>query len=133
MPTVIETKARASLTLPVEVYDSYEKIAQSTRRGLDQVFSERLTVCASHRAQKPIYLNDAERQRLEKSVGANLSSAEEVINAVEKALSITLGSAKVQMKTELVDRLRSRCFEKDFGQWVAALAIEKLEEYTGIR
>lgn len=133
MPVLTETKARASLTLPSEVYDAYERLSRDTRKPLDQVFSERLTACVGHRAQKPIHLNDTERQRLEKAVGENLASPADVINAVERALRLTLGGIEVPLKTDLVDRLRSRCFEQDFGAWVAQIAIEKLEEYTGIR
>lgn len=133
MPVAIETKARASLTLPAEVYDAYEKLSRDTRKSMDQVFSERLTACVGHRAQKPIHLNDTERQRLEKAVGENLSTAADVIAAVEHAMRLKLGGIEVPLKSDLVDRLRSRCFEADFGAWVAQIAIEKLEEYTGIR
>jgi len=133
MPVAIETKARASLTIPADVYDAYEKFARDTRKSMDQVFSERLTACVNHRSLKPIHLTDTDRQRLEKAVGQNLSTPQDVIEAVESALRLTLSGISVPLRVELADRLHSRCFEKDFGAWVAERAIEKLEEYTGIR
>lgn len=132
--TLTETKTRASLTIPSEAYDAYERIARNERKPLDQILSERLASCAAYNAKRPIYFNDQQREQLESATGVSVKSAEDVLALVRRCLSVSINGSSVTLTPNLLERMKSRHLDgKPFGKFVGAVAVEKLEEYTGIR
>ncbi len=135
MNTVTETntQVRAKITVPADVMEQYERIAFAERKPIDQVLSERLTLCASHKAQKGIWLGDADRMSIEEATHSNISTASDLVGLVRKAMRIKVGGTEIPLGENLLDRLRSRCFEPNFEKWISKRVIEGLQEFAGLR
>jgi len=131
--TETNTQVRAKITVPADVMEQYERIAFSERKPLDQVLSERLTQCATHKAQKGIWLGDADRMSIEEATHSNISTASDLVGLVRKAMRIRVGGTDIPLGEVLLDRLRSRCFDPNFEKWLAKHVIEGLQEYVGLR
>lgn len=132
MPSTIETQAPAKLTLPLETYTLYESQAREKKQPLDAVFSERLNACVGHVSTKGIYVSDTDRAAIEALTGKNVSSASDLIGALRYALRIKVAGGDVTLKPEVVERLKSRCFERDFPRWLADLVKKNLEQFVGL-
>jgi len=135
MVTATETKVRlkATIEIPASDHDVYSRLAEVERKTIDQVMSDRLTDCADHNAIKGIWFGDHERQALEEALGANVSNASDVIGAVRKNVRVKLNNTNVLLKPQLLERLRSRCFNQDFDKWLSSLINEHLERYANMR
>lgn len=128
-----KVRTRATLLLPAEVQDAYERIAAQEKKPLDQVLSERLVDCVNHKANKGLWFGDAERGEIEAAVGSNIRQASDLVGLLRRALAVTVGETRVPLKPDLLARLKSRCFTPPFDQWLGNLVREKLEEYVGLR
>lgn len=116
------------LTLPEEVLKKYE-----LRGSLEKVLSEQLTKCVDFTSQKPIYITDALRRRLDRLFGKNFEDAEVLVGALERFVTARIGDVDVVLPFPLLSRLKSRCFGKPFEQFLTDRVIISLEEYCGIR
>lgn len=124
--TVSKQRLRPNLDIPVDALDDYERLAKVEKKTLDRVLSERLTDCVGHNAQKGLWFGDPERQRLEAALGHNVSSPEEVISLVERAIQIKVGNIEIPLGLPLAERLRSRCWPYPFDQWLRDQVLNKL-------
>lgn len=118
------------LHLPDEVIDKYESFGP-----LDKVLSEHLKKTLEFRATKPLFINDALRQRLEKFFGRNFDTPLDLIKVIEKYSTIRVGDVDIKLPPSLLSRLRSRHFNTNetFEQFLAKKIIIGLEEFTGVR
>ncbi len=128
--TAVQVKARPTLEIPADAYDQYERLAAVEKKSLDKVLAERLTDCVDHNAVKGIWFGDTQRQRLESVTGTNVSTPDDVLAVIQKALRVGAGGVDVRLSPDTFARLRSRCFEKDFGKWLSALINKHLDMYT---
>lgn len=119
--TVSKQRIRPTLDIPVDALDDYERLARVEKKTLDKVLSERLTDCSSHNAQKGLWFGDPERQRLEVALGHNVSSPEEVIDLVERAMKVKVSGVDIPLGLPLAERLHSRCWPYPFDQWLREL------------
>jgi len=126
----VKSRFKATVDLKPEVSDYYERQAAVEKKPLDQVFSDRLNDCVGHNAIRGLWFNDANRQALEKALQANVSAPEDVIRLVSRALALKIGPATVQISPLVLDRLKSRCNEADFGQWITGQVSKLLEMLT---
>ena len=78
------------LNIPREIVEAYEK-----EGPLDSVLSYRLVQAVNWTAKKPIYIPDEIRQRLDHLFGKNISTAEELLTAVERAVSVKIDNVIV--------------------------------------
>lgn len=116
------------LDIPEEVLKKYE-----LRGSLEKVLSQTLTDCVDFTAQKPIYVNDTQRKRLDRLFGRNFKSADELIQLMERYVTARIGEVNVQLSPQLLVRLKTRCFGKPFEQFLAERAVEGLEQYAAMR
>ena len=117
------------LTLPDEVVAAYE----SAKQPLDKVLAERLTACVDFTSKKPLYITDYQRQKLDRLFGRNFSNTDELLRAIEKALSVRIEGIPINLNPVLLARLRSRCFGKTFEKFLEEQTVQGLEEFAGMR
>lgn len=117
------------LSLPSEVINAYEE-----RGELGKVLSAQLTRTVHYTADKPMYINDALRLRLERLFGMNFQSPEDLVRKMERYVTARIGDVDVQLKPQLLQRLRTRCpSNKTFEKHLEERVILGLEEYAGMR
>lgn len=116
------------LNIPEETLKKYE-----SRGSLEKVMSETLTTCVDYTAQKPIYVNDTQRKRLDRLFGKNFKDADEIIQMMERYVTARIGEVNVQLSPQLLTRLKTRCFGKPFEQFLAERAVQGLEEFAAMR
>ena len=129
-----DTKVRITLELPEALVDLYEEQAMARGLTLEDILKERLHRCQSHTALKPLYMNDAERAKLESALGHNLSSAEQAIAQVTTALMLQVGDVGVELRPQLTARLATRVFRGEtWEQVIRREVIQGLEAFCGMR
>jgi len=121
------------LDVPEHLLDTYTAQADSMKVPVEALMADRLQRYSSFDAQKPIYFDDVERQELERLIGKNVSSATEVLRILERNASLSVGTARVTLKPNLLARLKSRCFVPDFETWLSTLVVQELERFAGLR
>lgn len=124
MPTI-----SIKLNLPQEVWDVY----QSNGKPLETALSQRLISCQDFTSEKPLYITDTLRRRLERLFGRNFQTPEELVHTMEKYITARIGEVDVPLQPLLLTRLKSRCFGKPFEQFLAERVVCGLEEYAGMR
>ena len=131
--TATKVRLKPTIEIPADDHDVYVRLAEIERKTVDQVMSERLTDCADHNAVKGIWFGDKDRQLLEEALGANVSTPSDVIAAARKCVKVKVGTVEVRIKPQLLERLRSRCFNQDFDKWLASEITTELERMTNYR
>lgn len=125
------------LRLPTELVDRYEKQAEDAHIPLESLMELRLEQTVEANDNRPIYFSDLQRRELDMLMGINLTSADQVVDRVRRALSIKIHDGKnphtISLKPGLVNRLRSRCFEKSFPAFLKRTVLEGLESFVGWR
>lgn len=116
------------LNIPEDILKQYEE-----RGILEKVLSNQLAACVAFTADKPIYINDTQRKRLERLFGRNFKDADELVHQMEKYVTARIGEVDVKLSPALLIRLKTRCFGKPFEQFLAERATIGLEEYAGMR
>lgn len=117
------------LNMPKEVLDKYEQQGEN----LGKTLSARLVQCVDHVSEKPLYIDDRLRRRLERLFGKNFDRPEDVVHMMERYVTARIGEVDVQLAPQLLTRLKSRCFGKPFDQFLAELTVEELERHVGMR
>ena len=86
---------------------------------------------------RPIVFTDEERRALDALVGINVSSATQIIDRVRRANSLKISDGKtrttIELRPDLLDRLKSRCFGLPFPKFLKQIVVEELERYAGMR
>lgn len=125
------------LRLSPELTAAYELQATDLGVSLEELLEDRLTQAVRMRDAKPLYFCDTDRQELESLIGKNVNTPAEVLRLIRTALSVKISSrnttTRVDLKPNLITRLRSRCFGKPFDEFLRERIIEELERYCGIR
>lgn len=131
--TIVHPTTFLRVPLPEDVVAVYDKQATAHNRPLEAELSERLKQFAHVDSTKPIVLNDMQRQHLDKLLGRNLATADVLVAAVGRALSVQVDGVEVPITPYLLDRLKTRCIGMDFDKFVAMTIRRLLEEYVGVR
>ena len=107
----------------------------AARRGItaEEVMSETLTRFADFESAKPLILSDAQRRSIEAALGKNLNTADDLVRAVIRTVSVAIDGTELQLSQYLLDRLRTRCIGVDFDVFVKRIIREQLEAYAGLR
>ena len=117
------------LHLPEDVLAKYEESGP-----LDKVLAEKLRKTVDFNAEKPLYINDHLRRRLERLFGRNFDSPEDLVKLMERYVTARIGDVDIQLSPILLQRLKTRCFSnKPFEQFLTDQVITGLEEYVGMR
>lgn len=120
-----------TLDLPEDVYNLYNE--RSENKDISKALSDRLVKCANHAAEKGLYIDDGARQKLDNLLGYNISSTEQLLDLVEKIVSMKVGSVRVPLKSSVLTRLKSRCYGMEFPEFVKQQVTRDLEVFTGLR
>jgi hypothetical protein len=129
-----ESKTRITLELNTSLADLYEE--QGIARGLtlEDILMERLHRCQSHTATKPLYMNDAQRAKLEEALGHNFTSVEQAIAQIITATTLQVADVGVEIRPQLAARLATRVFRGEtWEQVIQREVIRGLEAFCGMR
>jgi len=126
------------LRLTPELASAYELQATDLNVTLEELLEARLTQFVGLRTIKPLYFSDDERREIESLLGKNFNSIKELIRLIHIAMSVRLNgkpdvSCRVDLKPNLLTRLRSRCFGKPFEEFLSHTVVEELERFVGLR
>jgi hypothetical protein len=123
------------LRIPVsgEIFDALSEQAKTANKPVEYLIAERLPQCVQSNSIKPIIINDPQRRRLEELLGRNFSEAQELIRAIEHALTLSVGDGRVELRPRLLDRLKSRCFGMTFDTFIQMTITRLLEEFVQLR
>lgn len=123
MPTI-----SVKVTLPQEVLDQFQE-----EGNLGNNISKHLMATKDFTSDKPIYITDVLRRRLDRLFGRNFQSATELVEAMERYVTARIGEVDIQLQPILLTRLKSRCFGKPFEQFLSERIVTGLEEFAGMR
>jgi len=123
------------LRIPVSgpIFEKFDEQAKALNKPIEYLIAERLPQLAEADSEKPIVINDGQRRRLETALGRNVSSADELVRAMEHSMTLDVGGIHIELTPYLVSRLKSRCFGMAFDQFMALTVKRGLEEYCGLR
>ncbi len=121
------------ISLPESVLAKYQAEAEDVGLDLESLLTNRLVECVGHTAAKPLYFDDAQRQKLEALIGKNVSKPLEALSILERLLTIRINSVPVTLKPEVITRLRTRHFgTEDFGFWLSRMVNKWAAEFVGL-
>ena len=121
------------ISLPSNVLAKYQSEAEDVGLDLESLLTNRLVECADHTAAKPLYFDDAQRQKLEALIGKNVSKPNEVLSIIERMHTIRINSVPVTLNPTVITRLRTRHFgTEDFGFWLSKLVNKWAAEFVGL-
>lgn len=121
------------VTLPDTIHQQYEAQAKLRNQPAEWLMAERLRLFAGVNSEKPITIDDTNRQKLEKLFGRNISSPEELVKLIEQAISVRIDDMTIPMTPQLLARLHSRALGVPFEKLLPSLIKRQLEEYVGLR
>jgi len=123
------------LRIPVSgpIFEKFDEQAKALNKPIEYLIAERLPQLAETDSEKPIVIDDDHRRRLEHVLGRNLSTAEELVRAMEHSMTLDVGGVRIELTPYLLNRLQSRCFGVPFDQFMALTVKRGLEEYCGLR
>jgi len=123
------------LRIPVSgpIFEKFDEQAKALNKPVEYLIADRLGQLAETDSEKPIVINDSHRRRLETALGRNVSTAEELVRAMEHSMTLDVGGVRIELTPYLLNRLKSRCFGVPFDQFMALTVKRGLEEYCGLR
>ena len=123
------------LRIPVSgpIFEKFDEQAKALNKPIEYLIAERLPQLAETDSEKPIVIDDDHRRRLEHVLGRNLSTAEELVRAMEHSMTLDVGGVRIELTPYLLNRLQSRCFGVAFDEFMALTVKRGLEEYCGLR
>lgn len=124
---------RVSVFVREEVLNKADAIAKAKGKTVEQILEQQLYRFQDLESNKPIVLNDTARQHLEKLLGRNLTTADELVSHVQRALTTNIGDVDLQLTPYLLDRLRTRCIGMEWEKFIQQIVVRSLEEYCGLR
>lgn len=133
MTTTTGSKVALKILLPEDVYDSYERLAEETDTPVHDLLVERVSRFSDRRDRKPLYFGDEERRTLEELIGVNVDSPARALLEIRRMTTMRVNNARVQLKPQLIQRLKSRCFGMEFPDFVRDVVTKELERYCNMR
>lgn len=121
------------IALSEDILQQLDEQATKANLTVEEFIARKLPQIQQSNSEKPILLTDDERRRLEALVGRNISTGEELLKVVAKALSVSMDGLTLELKPFLLDRLKSRCIGMAFPEFMKRTITRCLEEFAGIR
>jgi hypothetical protein len=131
--STVTNGVRVQVTMSEETLKKYEAIALKQGKSVDTVIENQLWRFQDVESSKPLVLQDEARRHLEKTLGRNFSTADELVAYIQRSLSIHTGGVEVNCTPYLLERLRTRCIGMEFAPFVQMQVRRLLEEYVGLR
>jgi hypothetical protein len=121
------------IALSEETLQLLDEQATKANLAVEEFISRKLPQIQQSNSEKPITLTDEERRRIERLVARNISTGEELIKVVERALSVSMDGLTIELTPFLLDRLKSRCIGMAFPEFMKRTIQRCLEEFAGMR
>lgn len=122
-----------NIAVPEDILDKYSKFALTKHRIANDVISEVLTRFSDNLEEKPIILSDNQRRQIESIIRVNLNDASELVEQVERLLTINVAGVQVRLSSRLAERLASRSIGVEYHRFVESTITRLLEEFVGMR
>jgi hypothetical protein len=116
-----------------ETYNALDQTAKAQGKDIESACTDLLAKFSTVSSVKPIIVSDAARQQIEKLVGRNIGSEDQLLYIVKHALNVKLNDVDIPLTPYLIDRLRSRCIGMDFAEFMKRTVKRLLEEFANIR
>lgn len=84
-------------------------------------------------AVKPLVLLDADRQHLEKLLARNLTTASELVSAIQRALTCDISGLAIELKPRTLTRLETRKGHMSTQEYLQMIVPRLLDEHVGLR
>ena len=138
MASTVLADVLVRLHLTQTVANAYELQATALNIPLESLLESRLAQFVSLSDAKPLYFTDEDRRDLEALLGKNVSTPIEVLRLLRTYHSVRISgkpdlNVRVDLKPNLLSRLRSRCFGKSFDDFLKSTIITELERFAGLR
>lgn len=133
MPVVESGKTRVIVHLSNDLLNKYDSQAKDCGISLEELLSDRMRDCVSHKPGRNLFLNNDLRTQLEVMLNSALLTPELVISNIRRALAVRVNDAVVELQPGLLERLKSRHFEGSFTEFLKTKVVEGLETYVGMR
>jgi len=127
------TSMKVTLRLPEELYDVYAERAAKTGRQPETEMLDRLSICRTHNATSPIYLDDDARNALSQLAGKTMRTAEDVLLWARYIASLKVNGTEITLDERLLKRLSTRTFGKTLPDFLRQAVTEQLEDLVGLR
>lgn len=125
-----------SVDLDPKTVAHYKEHAARSNEDIATYIGKKLKNTVNYNANKALYINDAQRSKLEKLFGKNFNSADDLVMSLESVLTIDILIEKrveILLKPNLIQRLRTRCLRGSFESFLQKEIVIKLEEFVGLR
>lgn len=133
----MENEVTLRVSVPQSILNEYEKQADELGVPVETLMSVRLQHTVTMNDNRPIYFSDDQRRELDGLVGKNVKDADDLIKWVKKALQIRVNDGQLvhafELKPNLVQRLKTRCFGTPFPKFLRDTITSELERYVGLR
>src|SRR5215475_3519483 len=132
MPEKPVNRTTLRVQIPTPVAEHYQAIADQTGKAVEDILSERLVTTVDYYDEepgRPLHFTNNERQELEQLLGKNVFSTRDALVLVRNSLSIRTGNHKIQLKPELLTRLKSRCIGVEWEDFLVQTVTRELERF----
>ena len=118
------------LDLPEAVLAPYQFEADQKRSTLKDVVGTRLKRCQGHKANRPLYFNDAQHAELEHLLGNRIEDADEALKRIAAQARVEIGGVNIQLTDYDLRRLKARMRkDKTFESQLQFLIDKLLQRY----
>ena len=134
-PTITDTPAPTTLRIPVSEAQYHTLDEQATRHNkrVEEIVSALILHFGSLDSTKPIVLTDADRQHLERLLARNLTTATELVSAIQRALTCDIGGLTIELKPRTLSRLETRKGHMNLQDYLQMMVPRLLDEHVGLR
>ena len=126
-------RTRITIILPDDILAKYHAVADKHEKTVEQIIETQLWRYTDVESKKPITLSDTHRQHLESLLARNFTTADELVFAIQRSLSVHMGGVDVSLTPYLLDRLKTRCQGMEWEKFVPFIMKRLVEEYVGVR
>jgi hypothetical protein len=123
---------RITLSLPDKIASQYDS-QTSKGQTVEDLMADRLKQAVKWGGKKPIFLTDEHRKAVERLVGKNLSTAHQLVMAVERLATLKIGEVHVDLPTQLADRIATRAVRRPVQDVIREQVTQGLEQFVGLR
>lgn len=122
------------IELPENVAEGYEREADARNLPVELILAERLIRTSAYNATKPLYIDDAARQELERLLSRNFNKPKDLIREITKLVTVKVGNVQVHLDQDILYRMKGRHFsDLSFDDWMAQQIRELIEQFVGMR
>ena len=129
-PTVSSADEKVSLRIRLDesTYRHFETLAAATGTDPEDLIARHIKATKLFEvAERPIYLTDAQRREIETMFGKMLDG-KSLVAEVRKALTMSIEDVgEITLRPQLIERLRSRCFDGKPAEFIKRNTVEQLE------